>query len=108
MNIGFIILLAFLTGILLSGDYCIKSATQSSCPVRWLLLASFMWVASIPGWYYTMIKERISIVGILFSLMSLVGITLIGIICFKEHLSVKEWIGFGMAVISTILLAGKL
>lgn len=108
MNLGILFLTIFLTGVLLAGDYCIKWSVGSSHKVAFLVMAGFLWCSSIYGWYITVKDERIAIVGALFSVLSLVGTILIGIIGFNEHLTLKEWVGFSLGIVAVILLSGKL
>lgn len=108
MKILLLVLTILMTIVLLCGDYFIKKATQSLRPEMWLYFTAVLWVSSIYGWYYIVKDERIAIVGALFSVLSLIGTVLIGIIGFNEHLSYKEWIGFGLGMIAVLLLSGKL
>ena len=101
------LLVVFLTAMLLTGDYIIKFATTSQYPVIALMIAGLFWCLSIPGWYYTVKDERLAIVGMLFSVLSLVGTVLIGMVCFGERLNMKEWVGFCFAVAAAIMLSGK-
>ena len=108
MTIYIILFTIFLTGMLLGGDYLIKYSTESSHTIRYLIMAAILWVASIPGWYYIVRNHKIAIVGILFAMFSLIGTTLIGVIGFNEKLTNYEWLGIGLAIVSTLLLTNKL
>lgn len=108
MNYKMLMLVVLLTGMLLAGDYLIKFSVKSSHIVLFLILAALFWVASIPGWYYTLLEENMSLIGMLFSVLSLIGTATIGIVMFGEKLSGTEWLGMAFGLISTILLASKL
>ena len=108
MKTSILLLTAFLTCMLLAGDYCIKYAVGSNHKVAFLVLTGILWCSSIYGWYLTVLNERIAIVGGMFSLLSLLGTILIGIVGFNEHLNAKEWIGFAMGAGAIVLLSGKL
>jgi len=101
-------LIVFLTAMLLLGDYFIKYSVKSNFTNQFLIIAGLCWVLSIPGWYYTVLEHNISLVGMLFSVLSLVGTASIGIIFFSEQLNATEWLGLALGIISTILLASKL
>lgn len=102
-----ILLVAIFTFMLLAGDWLIKYASTIEKPLIPLLLAAAIWSLSIPGWYYVIKNERMVIVGLLFGLMSIAGTTLIGMIAFKERLSISEWIGLALTVVATILLTKR-
>lgn len=108
MNNWILLLVVFLSIMLLTGDYCIKYAVGKSNWLMFLVLAGLLWCASIYGWFYTLKENRIAIVGMLFSVVSLIGTVLIGIIGFHERLSITEWVGLAFGIISAILLSGKI
>lgn len=103
-----LLFVVFLTGMLLAGDCFIKAATTKTNPLNFLIIAAILWVSSIYGWYWIAKTERLAIVGALFSVLSLVGIVLLGISIFHETMSTKEWVGVGLGVVATLLLSGKL
>lgn len=107
MNTYLLILTVAMTLILLCGDYAIKKATQVTNPELLLWFTAVLWVLSIYGWYYIVRTERESIVGAMFSMLSLVGTVLIGIIGFNEQLTTKEWVGFSLGILAIVLLSGK-
>ena len=108
MNLKILIPVILLTAMLNIGDYFIKVAVQSNNKISYLLLAALFWVSAIPMCYYTLTKENLSLVGMLFAVMSLIGTTLIGIFIFNERLSITEWVGFALTIIATFLLSSKL
>jgi uncharacterized membrane protein len=108
MNFYMAVLVVFLTGVLLAGDYLIKSAVKSHHAVALLIVAAMLWVLSIPGWFYTLHGRNLSLVGMLFSVVSLIGSAMIGVLVFGETLSAKEWVGLVLGIVSAILLASKL
>lgn len=108
MKIVMIFVVLFLTAMLLAGDFLIKTATKSQHAVVLLCLAAIFWTVSVPGWYYTLLGRNLSLVGMLFSVVSLIGSALIGIFLFGETLSAREWLGLVLGVVSAVLLASKL
>lgn len=108
MNIKMFFIVVFLTGMLLTGDYLIKAAVKDAFPISLLFLAMIFWSVSVPGWYYALLDHNISLIGMLFSVLSLVGSCLIGMFFFNERLSGIEWLGLFFGIVSTFLLASKL
>jgi len=108
MSIKTFLLVVFLTGMLLGGDYLIKFAVGSKHTIWYLIFAGILWCSSIYGWYYTVKDHRLAIIGMLFSVLSLIGTALIGTLLFNEKLSMTEWFGFVLAIIACILLTGKM
>ena len=101
-------MVVFLSSMLLLGDYLIKYAVGKSNYIFFLILAGVSWCLSIYGWYYLLKENRLSIVGMLFSVISIIGTVIISITFFNEKLTYLEWIGFGLAIISALLLSGKI
>ena len=48
--------------------------------------------------------NKLAIVNAIWQVIGLIAITLIGLVLFKEHLHLFQWIGFGLAIISLIFL----
>ena len=107
MNYKMILTVIVLTVMLNTGDYFIKLATKTH-NLLYLWATALFWVASIPGWYYTMREENLSLICMLFAVVSLITTTIIGIILFNEKLSNTEWVGFTLTLISMYLLSSKL
>ena len=61
------------------------------------IIASIFFAVSLK---YEFLSKTISI----FSLLNLLAITLVGILFFKEHLTILNKIGVGLAIISIILI----
>lgn len=108
MSLFIFFMVVVLTGMLLTGDYLIKSATIVRSPVVMLVLAALIWSASIPGWYLVNKTSRIAILGAMFAVISVIGTTMIGVVIFREKLSVLEWVGIGLAIVSMMLLSRKM
>ena len=107
MNYKMILTVIVLTAMLNTGDYFIKLATKTH-NILYLWVTALFWVASIPGWYYTMREENLSLICMLFAVVSLITTTMMGMILFDERLTNIEWIGFTLTLISIYLLSSKL
>lgn len=108
MNAWLILLTIFLTALTLAGDVLIKYAIKSDVRAWLLFWSVVLWGVSPYGWYVVLKYERFAIVGAIFSIMSLVGLVIIGLCCFNERLTIKEWVGFSFGLLSIILLSGKI
>ena len=108
MNYKMLCLIAVLTWMLNAGDYFLKLATKGNHTVFCLCMTAMLWVASIPGWYYTLLKTNLALVGMMFATLSLLTTTAMGIFLFNERLGGAEYIGFALVLISIVLLSNKL
>lgn len=88
------------------GDFLIKRASFQSIFKSWgiLLLGSLIYGLTGLGWFFVMKNIKLSTVGVLYSVCTVVFLTLVSVIYFKEKISVYEIIGIIMAIISLIIL----
>lgn len=95
-----------LTLVTVIGDVLIKKATLASKPLAvWLLLAGAIAYGSTAfGWYPLIKKIEFMDAGVIFSLGSIILISLASVFIFKEPLAVQEIIGLVLAVISIFLM----
>lgn len=80
----------------LVGDYLFKSGS--------LVIGTSSYLISSLLWLYSLRYEDLSRASVIFILLSLVCLTLMGVICFNETLTILNWIGVGLAVISILLV----
>jgi len=50
-------------------------------------------------------RVNLSIAGSLVNLMIMIGAVLVGLIYFKDHVTMLQWTGIGMGVISIVILS---
>lgn len=105
------ILIAFLIGIGLSvitaiADTFIKHASLQNKFSEWRMLALGMIIYGITafGWFFVMRKMKLSTVGVLYGVCSIVFLTLVSVFYFKEKINLMEIFGIILAVISLIIL----
>jgi len=72
---------------------------------KWLVLGMLFYILTALGWFLLLKKAKLSTLGALYSVSSLVFLALLSIFYFKEKLSPMELVGFGLAVVSMIILA---
>lgn len=106
------VLLAVIVGIALSfitvlGDSAIKHASILSSFSGWKFLALGCIIYGLTGigWFFVMRKIKLSTVGVLYALSTVLFLTFISIFYFKEQVSDAEIIGIGLAIVSLIILS---
>lgn len=57
------------------------------------------------GWFYVMKHIKLSTLGIFFALTNIILLALVGVVFFKEHLSLYDIVGIILGIISIIILA---
>jgi multidrug transporter EmrE-like cation transporter len=106
------ILIAFLIGIGLSiatviADALIKNASSQNGFSGWhtLLIAAIIYGLTAFGWFFVMRKVKLSTIGALYGVSSVILLTFLSVFFFKEKISFMEIIGIGLAIISLIILS---
>ena len=87
----------------MAGDYFAKywSTTQKH-PFYYIALITYF----CSGFFYipTLLKQGLVITSLIWSLLTIVGFTVIGIIIFKEHLTITQTIGLVLGIVALIIL----
>lgn len=88
-------------------DCLFKQASGTSRPFQspQFVVAILLQVLSAFGWVYVFRHIKLSTVGTLFSVISIVLLALVGVTVFRESLSAGELTGLVLAVIALVLLA---
>jgi drug/metabolite transporter (DMT)-like permease len=98
---------AGLAGIGVLADYFLKLASQradsSQSPWFWLGLVVYAGMAG--GWVYVMRHLSFAELGIVYSVTTVLLLTLVGVVALKETLHGYEMLGAAMAIGSLVLLA---
>lgn len=55
--------------------------------------------------YILYIHSGVTVVNSLWQVMNIILISALGLLIFKEHITLKQMVGIGLAIVSTILLA---
>ena len=88
------------------GDYFIKISGSGSkwMDMRWFSIGLILYAVAAFGWFYVMKNLKMSMVGVLYALSSMLFLVLLGVFYFREKLNVYDWIGIGLAIASILLL----
>lgn len=102
-----ILIIIILAGIGVLGDYFIKLAGNGSKYISYIPFFTGMIVFALTafGWFYVMKHIKLSTLGLFYSVTTVILLTLVGTIFFKEHLSTIELIGIILGIASIIILA---
>jgi small multidrug resistance pump len=102
---------AFLVALVLTvtgvvADAFLKMASQQQRPfqTRWFAIGLVCFVAAAFGWVAVMKELKLSTIAGVYSVGTILCLTLVGIIVFRESLNRFEIIGLLLAVVSLILL----
>jgi drug/metabolite transporter (DMT)-like permease len=105
------LMIAILAGIALSlitvlADVFIKNASLSSGFSGWklLVIGAIIYGLTAFGWFFVMRGAKLSFLGVLYSVIVILCLTLVSVFYFKEKLSGMEIFGIGLAISSLIIL----
>ena len=89
------------------GDFFVKkgSLMPHFTGFKSLLLGAFIYGITAIGWFFMMRETKLSTIGTIYSITTVVLLTLVGIFYFKERISIMEIIGIGLAIISFVILS---
>jgi small multidrug resistance pump len=87
-------------------DYYLKIASGKPFPWNsWqFILGLSLYASTAFGWLFVMQHLKLAAVGILYTSSMLVMLAVVGYFGFGEKLSIREWIGFALALASVVLL----
>lgn len=99
-----IVLLLSVAGVL--ADYSLKVAsTKHNATANGFFLAgAAIYALTAFGWVWAMPHLKLSQLGAFYSVSSVLLLTLVGVVFFKETLQVKEIIGIALGITSLILI----
>lgn len=106
-------LLNFLIVVVISvttafADYLMKLAgVEKQMNVKWFLLGLLLYVVTGPCWYFVMKSVKLSSVGVIYGVTTVLVLAALGIFVFHEKLSPKEIIAVIMGVVSIVILAPR-
>ncbi len=105
MNPIFGIILLSLAGVI--GDFFIKLAGNGSkyMEAKWFVLGALVYAATAFGWFYVMKHIKLSSLGVIYSLSTVLLLVALGVFYFHEKLNVYEILGISAAIVSIILLS---
>jgi small multidrug resistance pump len=101
-----ILMILLLTAVSAVGDYFLKLAGVGPkfIEMKWFAIGAAIYMSTIFGWFYVMKYVKLSSIGVIYSIASVLLFVALGIIFFHEKLNVYEIIGIITAIVSLILL----
>ena len=106
LNASLIVIGLSLVGVL--GDYFIKLSGNSDIKyidVKWFLIGLIVYSSTAVGWFFVMKHIKLSTLGVIYGVTTVVALTAVGVFFFKEHLNTYEIIGIIAGISSIILLS---
>jgi len=103
---SFLIIL-FLTGVGVFADSLLKTSGQGEKFIewRWFWPGLIIYASTAFGWFYVMKHIKLSTLGVFYAVSTVILLTLVSVVFFKENLNMMEGIGIIMAITSLILLS---
>ena len=88
------------------GDYFLKLASHSKLfDLRYFLIGLFIYVLSAFGWYYNYRTQKLSTIGPIYGVLTVLLFTFYTVFFFKEKLTLPEIFGIISAILSITLLS---
>jgi undecaprenyl phosphate-alpha-L-ara4N flippase subunit ArnF len=102
-----LLIAAFLAGVGVFADYLLKLASSQphSVQSRWFWSGLLVYAAMAGGWVYVMRHLSFAEIGVVYSVATVLLLTLVGTLVLGEPLRSHEVLGAGMAIGSLFLLA---
>mgnify|MGYP001612833759 CR=1 FL=1 len=102
-----ILIVAFLAVVGVAGDFFIKLAGHGPkfIEIKWFIIGLLIYASTAFGWFYVMKHIKLSSLGVIYSLTTVLFLVAIGVFYFHEKLNIYEIIGIITAIVSVILLS---
>jgi len=94
-----------LVGVL--GDYFLKLSGDSEkyINLKWFIIGLMVYSSTAIGWFFIMKHIKLSTLGVIYGVTTVIALTVVGIFFFKENLSIYEILGLIAGVSAIILLS---
>lgn len=104
-----ILILFAVTMTTLFGDYCIKVASgrQDGLFSKTFVLGAILYSIPAIGWYYLMKNNSLAMLGVLFSVSTVILLAALGVFVFKEAFGWREGVGITLAVLAVVVMSHK-
>lgn len=108
-NTKSILVVVFLSAFTVLGDYFLKLASQNERPftTKYFLAGAMTYTSGAFGWVWVMRHLKLSHIGVVFSVSTVLFLGLLGILGFQERLRGTESLGIALGVASLILLGRR-
>ena len=89
------------------GDFFIKLAGNGPkfIEIKWFVVGALVYLSTAIGWFYVMKEIKLSSLGVIYSLTTVLLLVGVGVFYFHERLNIYEIFGIIMAIASVILLS---
>ena len=90
-----------------AGDFFIKLAGigKKYIELQWFVLGFCIYASTAFGWFFVMKHLKLSTLGVVYAISTVLFITTVGIFYYKESLSAYEMAGIVLGIISLLLMA---
>ncbi len=104
-NITTYVVVAILVLLTTGGDWFLKTGSmQNSSYASWQTqVGAIMYLLTAYGWVYVMQKLNLTQVGVLYSSMTIIILTAMSLIIFKEDVSTRQLLGAALALAAVIV-----
>lgn len=101
------LIIVALAAVTVGADYFLKLASIEGRSIqnKWFVAGCLLYAASAFGWVFTFRHIKLSTVGVIYSLSTILMLTALGVLIFNEALNSYEVAGIFLAVTSIILLS---
>jgi len=103
IKITFFCLIILAVALEVFADVLFKKWANSN-KLYFVIIGFIIYLAGTIFWAFSLKYEFISKAGAVFVLLNLIGLALVGLLIFKEHLSVLNWVGIFLGLISILLI----
>lgn len=102
---SFLVLLA-IVAVASAGDYLMKIASQkpSGLSSPQLYVGVLLYGLTGFGWFYLMRFHSLTAIGVIFSAVTIVALTVLGVVLFKEPFGARQVLGVLLAIASVIVI----
>jgi small multidrug resistance pump len=103
--LGVLITIAFsVVGIV--GDYFLKRASGETHAFKslWFYVGISIYASTAIGWVFAMRYLKLATIGVVYAISTIVLLTAVGVVAFRESLSLYEIAGIAMAIGALVLL----
>ena len=100
------LILLVITGATLLGDYAIKVSGQRPAGLLSFEFATGMVLYCLPaiGWFFLMKTHTLAVIGVLYSISTIMLLVVLGVFVFKEPFGMRDAIGVGLAVLAVVVM----
>jgi drug/metabolite transporter (DMT)-like permease len=105
-RIVFALFIFFVTGITTLGDYFLKlSGKGNSVHIPYFIIGLVIYFLSAFGWFYSYKFGKLSTVGPMYGIFTILFFTMYTVFFFKERISPMEMLGIALGVMALVLLS---